>query len=393
MKNPFHIMLVPTLGCPARCSYCWSSDPASPRMSIGTVGDVVDWLSHLQKERVTVTFHGGEPLLAGAGFYREALPMISDGLSHMKPEFAMQSNLWLLTPEIAEILAKYRVPLGTSIDGPEDLCNMQRGEGYFQRTMQGYEIARQHGLRVSFICTFTSRSFREKEKIVRFFMENGFTLKLHPALPSLRNANPEPWVLDPGDYGELLVYLLDLSLENLGKVEIMNISDLCKCVFTRHGTVCTFVDCMGSTFAVGPDGGIYPCYRFVGMPEYVMGYVHDRPTLEELADSPIGRSMAQFKDLVDRECAECPHIRYCRGGCPYNAMVPHDGEIKGVDPYCRAYARIFDEIGDRLNREMSEAAPFEMMPFPQPGRRDRNQKTPGIMSLMRYQVLKDRIVR
>lgn len=393
MKNPFHIMLVPTLGCPARCSYCWSSDPASPRMSIGTVGDVVDWLSHLQKERVTFTFHGGEPLLAGAGFYREALPMISDGLSHMKPEFAMQSNLWLLTPEIAEILAKYRVPLGTSIDGPEDLCNMQRGEGYFQRTMQGYEIARQHGLRVSFICTFTSRSFREKEKIVRFFMENGFTLKLHPALPSLRNANPEPWVLDPKDYGELLVYLLDLSLENLGKVEIMNISDLCKCVFTRHGTVCTFVDCMGSTFAVGPDGGIYPCYRFVGMPEYVMGYVHDRPTLEELADSPIGRSMAQFKDLVDRECAECPHIRYCRGGCPYNAMVPHDGEIKGVDPYCRAYARIFDEIGDRLNREMSEAAPFEMMPFPQPGRRDRNQKTPGIMSLMRYQVLKDRIVR
>lgn len=393
MKNPFHIMLVPTLGCPARCSYCWSSDPASPRMSIGTVGDVVDWLSHLQKERVTFTFHGGEPLLAGAGFYREALPMISDGLSHMKPEFAMQSNLWLLTPEIAEILAKYRVPLGTSIDGPEDLCNIQRGEGYFQRTMQGYEIARQHGLRVSFICTFTSRSFREKEKIVRFFMENGFTLKLHPALPSLRNANPEPWVLDPGDYGELLVYLLDLSLENLGKVEIMNISDLCKCVFTRHGTVCTFVDCMGSTFAVGPDGGIYPCYRFVGMPEYVMGYVHDRPTLEELADSPIGRSMAQFKDLVDRECAECPHIRYCRGGCPYNAMVPHDGEIKGVDPYCRAYARIFDEIGDRLNREMSEAAPFEMMPFPQPGRRDRNQKTPGIMSLMRYQVLKDRIVR
>lgn len=393
MKNPFHIMLVPTLGCPARCSYCWSSDPASPRMSIGTVGDVVDWLSHLQKERVTFTFHGGEPLLAGAGFYREALPMISDGLSHMKPEFAMQSNLWLLTPEIAEILAKYRVPLGTSIDGPEDLCNIQRGEGYFQRTMQGYEIARQHGLRVSFICTFTSRSFREKEKIVRFFMENGFTLKLHPALPSLRNANPEPWVLDPGDYGELLVYLLDLSLENLGKVEIMNISDLCKCVFTRHGTVCTFVDCMGSTFAVGPDGGIYPCYRFVGMPEYVMGYVHDRPTLEELAGSPIGRSMAQFKDLVDRECAECPHIRYCRGGCPYNAMVPHDGEIKGVDPYCRAYARIFDEIGDRLNREMSEAAPFEMMPFPQPGRRDRNQKTPGIMSLMRYQVLKDRIVR
>ena len=24
MKNPFHIMLIPTLGCPSKCSYCWS---------------------------------------------------------------------------------------------------------------------------------------------------------------------------------------------------------------------------------------------------------------------------------------------------------------------------------------------------------------------------------
>lgn len=392
MKNPFHIMLIPTLGCPARCSYCWSSDPASPRMSIEIVKEVVAWLSQFEKERVTFTFHGGEPLLAGAEFYKSALPLISEVLAHMKPEFAMQSNLWLLTDEIAEILAEYHVPLGTSIDGPEELCDLQRGAGYFRKTMQGYEVARQHGLRVSFICTFTSRSFREKEKIVRFFMENGFTLKLHPALPSLRNANPEPWVLSPDEYGELLVYLLDLSLENLGKMEIMNISDLCKCVFTRHGTVCTFVDCMGSTFAIGPDGAIYPCYRFVGMPDYVMGYVHDRPALEDLADSPIGRRFQAFKEYVDRACGECAHIRYCRGGCPYNAMVPTGGEIRGVDPYCTAYNRIFHEISDRLNSEMADAMPFEMMPFKMSGCRNQNQK-PGIMTLMRYQVMKDRISR
>jgi len=387
MKNAFHVMLVPTLGCPARCRYCWSSDPASPRMSIGTLGEVVDWLKGIEKERVTFTFHGGEPLLAGADFYRQALPLLSRELSHLKPEFAMQSNLWLMTPEIADILAEYHVPLGTSIDGPEELNNTQRGEDYFQKTMKGYEIAREHGLKVSFICTFTSRSFHERERIVRFFMENGFTLKLHPALPSLRNDNPGPWTLDPADYGELLVYLLDTSLEHLGRMEIMNISDLCKCVFFRHGTVCTFVDCMGSTFAVGPDGGIYPCYRFVGMPEYVMGNVRDRPTLDELADSHIGRLMMEFRHLVDQSCADCAHIRYCRGGCPYNAMVPHGGKIKGVDPYCTAYRRIFDEITSRLNREMAESLPFEMGPF-QPARQ--KDRRPGIMALMRYQAMKDR---
>ncbi|MEM2124576.1 MAG: TIGR04083 family peptide-modifying radical SAM enzyme, partial [Methanolinea sp.] len=311
----------------------------------------------------------------------EALPILAGSTGRSRPEFAMQSNLWLLTDEIAEILAEFNVPIGTSIDGPQPICDAQRGEGYFEKTMRGYRIARDHGLRVSFICTFTSQSIGKKEEIVRFFRENGFVLKLHPALPSLRNDNPEPWVLDPADYGELLVYLLDVSLENLGNFEIMNINDLCKCVIFRHGTVCTYVDCMGSTFAVGPDGTIYPCYRFVGMPEYAMGHVADRPSIAQLADSPVGRRMQEFRELVDRACADCPHIRYCRGGCPYNAMVPNGGEIAGVDPYCTAYARIFDEISGRLEREMLENPFAEMFV---PGRGHRKEGKPGIMALVRF---------
>ncbi|HPH35682.1 MAG TPA: radical SAM protein, partial [Methanoregulaceae archaeon] len=111
MKNPFHVMLIPTLGCPAHCRYCWSSDAGSPKMSIDTVRDVVTWLKEFRNDHVTFTFHGGEPLLAGADFYRQALPLLSQELSHLNPEFAMQSNLWLLTPEIAEILAQFKVPL------------------------------------------------------------------------------------------------------------------------------------------------------------------------------------------------------------------------------------------------------------------------------------------
>ena len=77
----------------------------------------------------------------------------------------------------------------------------------------------------------------------------------------------------------------------------MNINDLCKCVFTRHGTVCTFVDCMGTTFAVGPDGNIYPCYRFVGMPEFVMGNVRDHPSPEDLAGSEAGQRMQHVQRI------------------------------------------------------------------------------------------------
>ena len=379
MKSPFHVMIIPTLGCPSKCHYCWSSDERSPRMSIETVREITEWLKGYQSNQITITFHGGEPLLAGAEFYRQALPILSEGLAHLTPTFALQSNLWLLTPDMARILAEYRIPIGSSIDGPEEINDVQRGKGYFKKTMRGYDIARANGLEVRFICTFTNRSVERKEEIFDFFLQNGFPLKLHPALPSLRSENPKEWALEPEAYGELLVYLLDRYLENLGRIEVMNINDICRGVFTRHGTVCTFVDCMGTTLAIGPDGSIYPCYRFVGMPEYVMGNVYDRPGPEDLARSDAWRLMQEFREYVDRECKGCPHIKYCRGGCPYNAIAPTDGEIRGVDPHCTAYRRIFDEITDRMNKELYDSTDMEMGDF---GSRQRRRAKPGIMSIL-----------
>ena len=372
-------MLIPTLGCPSKCSYCWSSEEGSPAMSIQTIKEVVEWLKIFRDDPVTFTFHGGEPLLAGADFYRKALPLLSAGLSHLRPAFALQTNLWKLTPELAEIFAEYKIPIGSSIDGPRELNDFQRGRGYYEKTMRGYEIAKAHDLSVQFICTFTSHSVNFREDIFNFFLQNGLTLKLHPALPSLRDKDPEKWALDPEAYGELLVYLLDKYLDNLGQIEIRNIKDLCRCVLTGRGTVCTFVDCMDDTSAVGPDGGIYPCYRFVGMPKFLMGNVHDHPRKEDLAQSEAWKLMQQFKEHVNHECSGCKHIKYCRGGCPYNAIVPTDGKVKGVDPHCIAYGRIFSEIADRLNRELLGNMGMDMDNLQSEPIKDAK---PGMMALM-----------
>ena len=380
-KRPFHVMIIPTLGCPSKCSYCWSSEVGSARMTIETVGEIVEWLRDFRDDPVTFTFHGGEPLLAGADYYRAALPMLKRELEHLSPNFALQTNLWLLTPELAEVLAEHEIPIGSSLDGPQELNDLQRSSGYYEKTMAGYELAKKYGLQVQFICTFTSYSVQFKEEIFNFFRENGLVLKLHPALPSLRSDQPDRWALPPEEYGELLVYLLDKYLENMDRIEVRNINDYARCVFTGRGTVCTFVDCMENTFAVGPDGSIYPCYRFVGMPEYVMGNVRDRPSQADLAASPAGVRMRQFKEYVDVNCKGCKHLRYCRGGCPYNAIAPTDGIIMGVDPHCIAYKRIFDEISDRFNKEMMGSMGLEAT-----GPGSSGSSRPGIMSLMQKMI-------
>ncbi|MDI3550561.1 MAG: uncharacterized protein PWQ15_1664 [Methanobacterium sp.] len=355
----FHVMLVPTLGCPSNCEYCWSSEEGSPVMDMEIIKETVEWLKDFREEPVTFTFHGGEPLLAGYDFFSEALPLITQELAHLKPALALQTNLWYMTPELARLFKEYNIPIGSSLDGPEELNDLQRGKGYYQKTMRGYEIAKELGLNVSFISTFTSYSIQYKEDIFNFFLENGLNLKLHPALPSLRDENPEKWALSPEEYGELLIYLLDQYLEHMDEIELKNIDHLCKCVFIRRGVVCTFVDCMGDTFAVGPDGSIYPCYRFVGMPEYVMGNVKNHPSMDDLAQSDAWKLLHDFKDYVDTECKKCSYIKFCRGGCPYNGLSINEetgkAEITGVDPHCTAYKMIFKEITKRATKEMLES--------------------------------------
>ena len=86
-------------------------------MNVDTVKEVVTWLRNFGEDRVTFTFHGGEPLLAGPDFYRETLPLLAGELSEMKPDFAMQTNLWLMTPELAEILRRIMFRSGQALTG------------------------------------------------------------------------------------------------------------------------------------------------------------------------------------------------------------------------------------------------------------------------------------
>ena len=61
--------------------------------------------------------------------------------------------------------------------------------------------------------------------------------------------------------------------------------------------------------------------------------------------------------------------------------MPTEGDIEGVDPHCTAYKRIFNEITDRFNRELSSGfIGMEMAGLQLETIKDAK---PGIMSLMR----------
>jgi uncharacterized protein len=352
---PRRLMVLPSLACPASCVYCFGPNTGGPQMRRETLEAVVRWQDALGNgDGLDITFHGGEPLVPGAGWYRLALPLLRDRLAPREVRFGLQSNLWLLTDELCELFFEFGVSIGTSLDGPEEINDAQRGAGYFRRTLAGIERARAHCLDVGAICTFTAQSAPHADEIFDFFLAEGLNFSVHAALPSLRHPEVDGWSLAPEAHGELLVRLLERYLAHADKVRIGTLDAMSRSFSAGRGGICTFGDCLGEYLAVDPQGFIYPCQRFAGMPGFLLGNVHECPSLQALAEARAWRLFAERQARIEEKCGDCPHLDYCRGGCPYNAIA-HGGEGFDAalrDPHCPAYRRAFDAIAERALQEV-----------------------------------------
>jgi len=323
-------------------------------MSPDTMKAALDFIANITTEtvqqNVKVTFHGGEPLMAGHAILRQALDGLETRFGRGGYEVGLQSNLWLLDDEFCELFLRHDVEVGTSLDGPAEITDAQRGGGYFAGTMQGIELAKKRGLRVGCIATFTPVSDSRWREVADFFLAERLGFSIQPSVPRM-DTEDALYSLSPQRYANLLRGLLDYYVEHRREMIIPSLDEVCQAVAFGESKVCTFRDCLGMFLAIDPSGDIYPCQRFCGIPTYRLGALSEKPTLSQLLNSPIAQRMAERQARVRAACADCGHVDYCLGGCAFNAWSK--GDIARVkDPYCEAYKAIFDDIKQRLIREM-----------------------------------------
>jgi uncharacterized protein len=372
-------MLVPSLACQASCAYCFGPNQG-PTMPLSVFDATVDWLGRISPPgtSVEVTFHGGEPLLAGAAWYERNLAVLR---ARFGPDLkvGIQSNLWLLDDEYCALFGQYGVSIGTSLDGPAAINDAQRGEGYFARTMAGIDAARRHGLPVGLICTFTARSAPHYREVFEFFADQQLAFSIHGAVWGLGNPPRSELHLPPADAGQLFVALFDHYVDHMTRVRIPFFDAVLRGLSARGGALCTFDDCLGRHLAVTPSGEIYPCSRFVHHAEWTLGSVLDQPDLETLARSPAWQRLDQRRRVVLEDCAGCPHFPHCQGGCAYQAAARGAGRR---DPYCPAYRRLFDRVADRALDEVFSPRNLAVVVRDGPGRQGLLRKG-KLLSIMR----------
>src|SRR5277367_5769069 len=117
------LVVQPTPFCNIDCRYCYLPDRASK--AVVEQQTLVNLFTQLfatgwARDRMTVVWHAGEPMVLPIAFYRDAFAMIAA----LKPAdlaltHSFQTNGTLIDEDWCAFFKEERVSLGVSIDGPQ----------------------------------------------------------------------------------------------------------------------------------------------------------------------------------------------------------------------------------------------------------------------------------
>ncbi len=183
------IILEVTERCNLRCRYCiyepsfrQARNHGDKDMSWDIAFRAIDYLSNCSssKEKVAVSFYGGEPLLRFP-FIKECVKYAKARIPNNKLLFSMTTNGTLINSEIANFLSENGFAVHVSLDGPEVIHNENRiypnGKGSFLDVKTGMECLfdaydEQNKKRISISMVYSAPYSEEKlDKIATLWEE------------------------------------------------------------------------------------------------------------------------------------------------------------------------------------------------------------------------------
>jgi uncharacterized protein len=301
-------------------------------------------------EVIFFSWHGGEPLLAGIGFFRNVVDLQRKYIpSGRKVLNGIQTNGTLLDENWCRFLAEENFIVGISIDGPEKLHNRYRltsdRRPSFSRVLNGYRLLQRSNIESEILCLVNAENVKHPLDIYRFFKELNVRyitfLPLVERQPDLA-AGVSAISVPPRAFGEFLCDIFDEWIGNdIGKVKIQIFEEAIRPSFNQEHTLCIFRGTCGEVPVVEHNGDFYSCDHYVDSEHFVGNIMNG--SLSDFLDSEKQQSFGLAKEVtLPQYCVECDVRTMCNGECPKNRFIrTPDGEY-GLNYLCEGYKLFFN---------------------------------------------------
>jgi len=356
----FSVILLPTAECNVACKYCFEhKEPL--RLALHLVprltASLLDHMEHEGIQECEIYWQGGEAMLMGPAWFREAGQIMDKAAAERGRRFThyLQTNLISYTSAWNEVLQDmFGGSLGTSMDFPNDHRVLFKGEpqDYTAVWTKRLREAQEAGLEIGVIAVLHQGSLDVgADAFYRYYTEElGLTsFQVNTPFPGgPAKAVEAEFDLDKGALAEFLGQLFDIWMERgysdgvaLGPFDALihhftGAPARLPCIWKEN--------CSNQFVSIDAKGTVAQCDCWVtSYPESFFGNVLlDSKLTEMLRTSPARREFVERpKHLVEHEdCLECRFLSICHGGCPvrtYSAL----GTMLAKDPYCEVYKAIF----------------------------------------------------
>ena len=300
----------PTLSCNFGCYYCFEHDHPNRFMNESVENKIIEFIkSHIQAKILSVTWFGGEPLLAFDRIVSLTKKMQALGLKYKAD---MISNGYLLTENIISKLPSLHISvIQITIDGLSSIHDKRRylknGKPTLERILANIDLA-QHlcpQVRINIRVNVDKGNKGDFVKLYAYFEKKHYpnvkvSLSFVKDITGCESCDSNFSCEQQGEFAKemLLKHGLDFSM-------VFPMSERKEC-FVRNK----------NAIVIGPEGELYKCWNDVGDKNKVVGDIDGKITNEAL----LLRYLLAADPFEDPKCQDCFLLPVCGGGCPYSRI-------------------------------------------------------------------------
>jgi uncharacterized protein len=403
----FNLPVVPqiqvTMDCDLNCVYCYEKH-TNLRMDHATVEAILRRTAEHNRfaapeAPVQVYWHGGEPLLAGAGFFKSVVALQSK-MDGARFDNRLQTNGTLMTDELAGFFRDHHFSVGFSLDGPQDLHDRNRRflhsrKGSFAATMKGLEcyLKQNPASRPAVIAVVTKQSVDRVDDIYQFFNALGarvqldiYDVRIEDVLKVGAHEDGGETLSPTSDaVGWFLMRLFDLWFNdpkpNADFAELRHEVKMALRPERKFGDPYHKKRCDFRRLIFSPNGDAFNCDQYINDAGTALGNIHndsmaDIVTNKMLLWEEIKRRLRKSGEAMG--CGRCEWGRQCGGGCltcmKYNVLLHQArasglpdskwfegrlparwNDIKGETYYCEGLRAFRRHVREAVQRELRDA--------------------------------------
>lgn len=354
MKN-INVLIKPSSNkCNLKCKYCFYEDVSNNRetpdynyMTEEIAFKIIDNLfSNEGLENAHIGFQGGEPTLSGLEFFKKFFEYAETNKGNTNVTYSIQTNGILIDQTWIELLLKYDVLVGLSIDGPAKFHDNNRvdfgNKNTHSKVMAVAKLMAENNVKFNVLTVVTTKNSLNIEKIYKYLVKNDFKyLQFIPALDPLdykvsniRKANDNYY-----DYLSNLYKAWSKDLKAGNYVSVRFFDNLMNIMLGGEPEACDMRGICSVQNIVEADGTTFTC-DFYALDKYVIGNATE-DSFTHMIQSEVAKDFVMNSTKHSDECKNCEFYNLCRNGC--GRM-----RVRGKYMYCDALKKFYRNYGNEV---------------------------------------------